>query len=240
MNAITDNPYRHVWRTLGRALPRPQAILCVSAHWLTHGTFVTVTERPKTIHDFYGFPQELFAQRYPAPGALNFARLTMEAVTSTTVQPNAEWGLDHGAWSVLQSLYPDANVPVFQLSIDFDQPPQYHLELARELASLRERGVLILDSGNVVHNLRTVRPGAQTPDWALEFDTFVKERIEEENLVALAGYEQLSTARMAVPTNDHYLPMLYAAAVRRPKDNLSFFTEEFDMGSLSMRSFLLG
>ena len=241
MNAITDNIYRKGWADIAQKLPVPKAILCISAHWLTKGTFVTMAENPKTIHDFGGFPQELFEQQYPAPGAVEFAELTSETVKSKNVLPDFDWGLDHGAWSVLMNMYPKADIPVYQMSIDFGKPMQYHFELANELSFLRKKGVLIIGSGNVVHNLRMAKWTGDTKpyDWAIVFDHVVKISIEENNPENLISYEKLgSIANLAHPTNDHYIPLIYALGLRDKKDDFLFFNDSFDMGSMSMRSVL--
>ncbi len=241
MNAITDNIYRKGWADIAQKLPVPKAILCISAHWLTKGTFVTMAENPKTIHDFGGFPQELFEQQYPAPGAVEFAELTSETVKSNNVLSDFDWGLDHGAWSVLMNMYPKADIPVYQMSIDFGKPMQYHFELAKELSFLRKKGVLIIGSGNVVHNLRIAKWTVDTKpyDWAIEFDNVVKTSIEENNPENLISYEKLgSIANLAHPTNDHYIPLIYALGLRDKKDDFLFFNDSFDMGSMSMRSVL--
>jgi 4,5-DOPA dioxygenase extradiol len=240
MLSITENTFRRAWEDLGRHLPHPSAILCISAHWLTRGTFVTMAEQPRTIHDFGGFPQELYDQQYPAPGAVDYARMTIAGVPSLTIHEDFSWGLDHGAWCVLKPMFPDATIPVFQLSLDPRQPAAYHYELARQLAFLRQRGVLIVGSGNIVHNLRMLAMDGNVYDWAMEFDTIVKERLEAHDDQALIAYEQFGqAARLAVPTNDHYLPLLYTLGLRDPQDSLTFFNDQFDLGSLSMRSVLL-
>jgi 4,5-DOPA dioxygenase extradiol len=241
MNAIEDNSYSRVWAEIGANLPRPQAILCVSAHWMTRGdTLAHVGRKPKTIHDFGGFPRELYRQQYPAPGAPDVAEATIALVRSTHLQPDAEWGLDHGAWSVLIRMFPDADVPVFQLSLDLGRNPQAHLDLARELKPLRERGVLIIGSGNLVHNLGALNPGGAPYDWAQAFDATMKARIEAGDAAGVAGaLDSSRTARLSHPTAEHFLPVLYPLGVADPADKLSFFSESFDLGSISMRSFLL-
>jgi len=240
MLAITDNIFRRAWEDLGKNLPHPKAILCISAHWLTRGTFVTMADPPRTIHDFGGFPQELYNQQYPAPGAVDYARMTIAEVKTVSIHEDYEWGLDHGAWCVLKPMFPDANIPIFQLSLDFHQSAAYHYDLARQLAFLRSRGVLIVCSGNVVHNLRMLQMDGSVYDWAVEFDTIIKERMEAHDDQALIDYQQFGQiARLAVPTNDHYLPLLYTLGLRDPQDSLSFFNAQFDLGSLSMRSVLL-
>ena len=240
MNAIEKNEYHNKWIELGKSLPKPKAILVVSAHWLTKGTKVTAMEQPKTIHDFGGFPDELFAQQYPVKGSPEFAKETQSLITKTKVQSDFEWGLDHGTWSVLLPMYPDAGIPVFQLSIDYSQPPQFHYELAKELAKLREKGVLIIGSGNIVHNLGMIDWTGKAYDWAIEFDATIKKLIDERNHSAIINYDKLgSIAKLAIPTNDHYLPLLYALALQEKNENISYFNEKCEMGSVSMRSLII-
>lgn len=240
MNAIEETPYSRSWAELGRNLPRPQAILVVSAHWMTRGsTLVDVSKMPKTIHDFYGFPQELYDQQYPAPGAPEVAKEVMSLLASHHVEGDDTWGLDHGAWCVLKFLYPEADVPVFQLSIDMTQDLPHHVEIGKALKDLRDRGVLILGSGNVVHNLRRMRYGADPYDWALEFDTTFADRLAERDLGALSNTEGLgSLLRMAHPTVDHYLPALTIAGAANDNDTLIFMNDTIDIASVSMRSFV--
>ena len=241
MNAIEHNEYHNSWIELGKSIQRPQAILTISAHWLTRDTRVTAMERPKTIHDFGGFPKELFAQQYPAPGAPDFAELTKKLLTKTSVQSDYEWGLDHGTWSFLAPMYPNADIPVFQLSLDYYKPLQYHYELARELAELRSKGVMIIGSGNIVHNLRMLNFSGQSYDWALEFDQKMKEFIQNQNHQGIIQYERLgSIAKLSVPTVDHYLPLIYTMALQEKNEQALFFNEKTDMGSVSMRSFRIG
>jgi len=239
MYAISDNKYSKVWREMGKRLVRPKAILCVSAHWLTKGTYVTMMENPKTIHDFYGFPDELFQVEYPAEGAKEFAGETIEKVKKVIVKEDYEWGLDHGAWSVLMNMYPEANIPVYQMSIDFGKPAAYHYELGKSLSFLRRRGVLIIASGNIVHNLRRVKweENARPFDWAMEFDEIVKKNIEEDKPQVLVDYEKFGeSAKLSIPTNDHYLPLMYTLGLREKDDEMEFFNDTVDMGSMSMRS----
>lgn len=240
MNAIEKNEYNTSWNALGKNLPKPKAILCVSAHWLTSGTKVTAMEQPKTIHDFGGFPDELFAQQYPAKGSPEFAKETQALITKTKVQSDFEWGLDHGTWSVLLPMFPQADIPVYQLSIDYSKPPQYHYELAKELAELRKRGVLIVGSGNIVHNLRMIDWNGKAFDWAIEFDEKIKKYIDEKNHNDIINYEKLGQlAQLAVPTNDHYLPLLYSLALQDKKDSVQYFNDKCEMGSISMRSLII-
>lgn len=241
MYAISENKYKAAWEAMGKTLPRPKAVLCISAHWLTNGTSVAVTAQPKTIHDFGGFPQELFNVQYPAPGAPDYAKMAASAIQSVKVHEDVEWGLDHGAWSVLRNMYPNADVPVFQMSIDYGKSPRYHFNLAKELAVLRNKGVLIISSGNVVHNLGMIQwdGNSQPYDWAIEFDELVKKSIVDDHPDPLIEYQKLGKiATMAHPTNDHYLPLMYTLGLRDAKDQFSFFNDTLDMGSLSMRSVL--
>ncbi len=240
MNAIEDNEFSKAWFELGKQLPKPKAILCISAHWLTKGTKVTAMEQPRTIHDFGGFPPELFAQQYPAKGASQFAKETQQLVSSTAVQSDFEWGLDHGTWSVLLPMYPKADIPVYQLSIDYTQPPQYHYNLAKELKMLRQKGVLIIGSGNIVHNLGMLDFSGKTFDWAIEFDEKIKQLITAKNHAPIINYNSLGkAAQYAVPTNDHYLPLLYTLALQEPKEEVTYFNEKTQMGAVSMRSLII-
>lgn len=239
MNAISDNAYSRGWAETGAALPQPAAILCVSAHWMTPGTtLVQVSERPETIHDFSGFPSALHAQQYPAPGAPALAGQTAELLARHHARTSAEWGLDHGAWSVLMRMFPQADVPVYQLSLDLSRPMREHFGLARDLRALRDQGVLIVGSGNMVHNLPAMRPGGAPYDWAVEFDRLTAEAIAERRFgaVAEAGGPLM---RAAHPTVEHFLPLLYTLGVAEEDDDVSFFNEGIDLGSVSMRSVLL-
>lgn len=238
MNAIEDNAWSRTWRSLGERLPTPRAILCVSAHWTTRGaTLVHVGARPRTIHDFGGFPPLLHAQRYPAPGAPEVAAQTIDLVRSTRLAPDTAWGLDHGAWSVLVHLFPRADVPVFQLSLDLDRSAQAHFDLARELEPLRRHGVLVVASGNLVHNLRALAPGAPPYDWAETFDARMTEAIERRDFRAVVDADRLgAVARAAHPTPEHFLPLLYALGVAGAADELHWFNAGFDLASISMRS----
>ena len=238
MNAVEDNAFSRAWEETGRALPRPKAILCVSAHWETAGPAVTAMERPKTIHDFYGFPEALYRVAYPAPGSPELARRVAGLLGEDAVRMDTAWGLDHGAWSVLRRLFPHADVPVVQLSLDRGKPPAEHYETGRKLRPLRDEGVLMLGSGNVVHNLGAAVWKDAAFDWATEFDARVKEAILAGDHDALVDYGSLgSSARLAVPTEEHYLPMLYVLGAADPGEAVSFFTETVTLGSISMRSF---
>jgi 4,5-DOPA dioxygenase extradiol len=252
MNALPGNPYYASWRTLGDTLTsnmaRPQLILCISAHWLTEGWWLTAMSRPKTIHDFGGFPQELFDQQYPAPGDVAAAGAISQLVRQRGSLPLGldadQWGLDHGAWSVLKPMFPSADIPVIQLSMDYSRAPDDHYALAQQLKSLRDRGVLIVASGNIVHNLRQMQRGAaggQAYDWALEFDQTIGGYLQQGNLTALQHFQKLgSLANMAHPTHEHYLPLLYAAGAVDAKEPMRFFNTSFQGGSISMRSVVWG
>lgn len=240
MNAIEDNVYSRSWRKIGDSLPVPNAILCVSAHWMTRGTtLVNVTAKPETIHDFGGFPRQLFEQQYPAPGAPEFARATVELLRSSHAESSEEWGLDHGAWSVLMKMFPKANIPVYQLSLDLTKSPKDHFQLAQELKALREKGVLVIGSGNIVHNLMALRPGAKPYDWAEAFDSFIAEAIERRDFGAIANATSLgNVTKLAHPTLEHFLPLIYTLGVADAKEQLTSFNASFDMASISMRSFM--
>jgi 4,5-DOPA dioxygenase extradiol len=241
MNAIEDNRWSRGWAEMGATLRRPDAILCVSAHWQTNGVMVTAMDKPKTIHDFYGFPDELATKQYPAPGAPALARKTRDIVHKAPIALDDGWGLDHGTWSVLAKMFPRADVPVFQLSLDGGQAPAWHYELARELRALREQGVLIIGSGNIVHNLRLLNRNTSAFDWATEFDMQVKALIDKGDHRGLADYAKLGrAAQLSVPTNEHYLPLLYALAVKNDTDTVKYFNEGMTMGSISMRSLVIG
>jgi 4,5-DOPA dioxygenase extradiol len=237
MNAIEDNEYSRAWTEVGKSLPQPNAILCISAHWETVGAQVTGMDKPKTIHDFGGFPRELFEFQYPAPGSIELAYLAKETVKGTPVAIDQNWGLDHGTWSVLCRMFPDANVPVVQLSLDRSQKPEYHYALGKELQTLRNKGVLIIGSGNIVHNLRTAvwREGAY--DWAIEFDEKIKDLVSDSNHDPIVHYQTLGrAAQLAIPTNEHYLPLLYVLSLQGKNEHVRFFADRVTMGSLSMRS----
>lgn len=240
MNVIEDNDYSRAWSDLGKSLPRPKAILVVSAHWMTKGTtLVDVSKMPRTIHDFYGFPQALFEQQYPAQGQPDLAREVVTLLKSHRSQEDDRWGLDHGAWAVLKFLYPAADVPVFQVSIDMSRGLSHQLEIGQTLSELRNRGVLILGSGNVVHNLRAMRRGGGPQDFALEFDGFFADRLTDRDFGALADAEGLGALLHAAhPTVDHYLPALTIAGASDMRDDLTFMTDAIDLGSVSMRSFI--
>jgi 4,5-DOPA dioxygenase extradiol len=241
MNALETNPVTDAWRALARALPRPRAVACVSAHWYLPGTRVTAMERPRTIHDFGGFPPELFAVQYPAPGDPALAARISEL---TGAAPDTQWGLDHGAWSVLRHLYPEADVPVVQVSLDDTEPPAFHFELGRRLRALRDEGVLVLGSGNLVHNLHAYAWGRRPVepfDWATRFEAFARERITAGEARPLVDYEALGRdALLSVPTPEHYLPLLAVLGARHDGEAASFPVEGIDGGSISMLAVRLG
>lgn len=246
MNGIEDNIFSKTWKQLGSAIPQPKAIIVISAHWLTEGTAVTAMENPKTIHDFGGFPPALYQVEYPAPGFPALAAETKKLITSTEVGLDHEWGLDHGTWSVIKHIYPEANIPVLQISIDYYQPAQYHYDLAKQLISLRKKGVLLVGSGNMVHNLGMVEfdkinePGFGF-DWAHELNTLFKNKISEGDHAALIHYEKLhAAAKLAVPTPDHYYPLIYILGLQEKNDTVEFFNDYAIGGSLTMTSVKIG
>ncbi|WP_343584489.1 4,5-DOPA dioxygenase extradiol [Flavobacterium sp.] len=242
MNAIEENQFVTGFRNLAKTLPQPNAILCVSAHWFTKGTKVTSMEMPRTIHDFGGFPQALFDVQYPAKGSPELAVETQKMLNPVTVELDEHWGLDHGAWSVIKHLYPNADVPVIQLSIDYTKSGQYHFELAQKLQALRYKGVLIIGSGNIVHNLRMVDfrnfdKDNYGYDWAIEAREIVNNYLLDGNFQPLIDFEKLNKAvQLAVPTPEHYLPLLYTLGLKDKKDELDLFNDKLLAGSLSMTS----
>ena len=246
MNAISENEFVQNWRSLGKSLPKPKAILCISAHWETRGTFVTAMPKPQTIHDFGGFPKALFDVQYPAPGSPEFAHETKRIVSKTEVGLDEKWGLDHGAWSVIKNIYPLADVPVFEMSLDYYQSTQFHYDLAKELFSLREKGVLIIGSGNIVHNLRMVAwDKIDEPeygfDWALQANDTIKRLILANKHKELINFSALGKeVQLAIPTPEHYLPLIYALALKEENESLSFFNDKAVMGSLTMTSVKIG
>lgn len=245
MNAIEENEFVAGFRKVGKEIPKPQAILVVSAHWETNGTFVTAMEKPRTIHDFGGFPRALFEVQYPAPGSPALAIETKSLIKKTEVGLDQSWGLDHGAWSVVKHLYPNADVPIIQMSLDYRQTPQYHFELAKELAALRKKGVLIIGSGNMVHNLGMVawdklsEPYAY--DWAAEASDKMKKYILNGDYKPLINYESQGKAfDLAIPSPDHFLPLLYTLALKGDNEKISLFNDKALAGSLTMTSVQIG
>jgi 4,5-DOPA dioxygenase extradiol len=234
MNALETNEFSAAWAAIGRAVPAPRAVLAISAHWYVRSTAVTAMAQPETIHDFGGFPPELYAVQYPAPGAPAVAQRVAELLAPTPVTLDSSWGLDHGTWSVLVHAYPAANVPVVQLSIDGTQPPTYHYELARRLRPLRDEGVLIVGSGNVVHNLARLRWDQDGPPhdaWAVHFNSYVRDALARGDHEALVHYERAGeSAKLAVPMPDHYLPLLYVAAQQHEAETVRFAVDRLMMG----------
>jgi 4,5-DOPA dioxygenase extradiol len=244
MNALEINDYSKGWARFGKDIPRPKAILSISAHWYVPGTSVSVTDAPKTIHDFGGFPPELYQVSYPAPGDPELARRVQNLLAPTTVARDAQRGLDHGTWSVLCHVYPKADVPVVQLSIDETQPPEYHYEIGRRLAPLRDEDILIMGSGNVVHNLNAYAwgcPGVKPHDWAVRFEKKVRALLLDAKDDSLINYEALGyDARLSAPSPDHYLPLLYVIALRRTGEQTIFPVEGIDGGAVSMLAVQIG
>lgn len=246
MNAIEENEFASGWREMGKNLPRPSAILCVSAHWQTKGTKVTAMEQPETIHDFGGFPRQLYEVQYPAPGSPELARATRDTVREKVVELDRAWGLDHGAWSVIRRMYPDAGIPVVELSLDYLMTPQQHYDLARGLAPLRRKGVMIIGSGNMVHNLGMVSwEHLNTPgyafDWALEAGDAMKGHILSGDHKPLISYGSQGRAwSLAIPTPEHYIPLLYSLALREHDEPVELFNDKPIAGSLTMTSVRIG
>lgn len=244
MNALARNEYTAAWAQIGVETPRPKAVLCVSAHWYVPQTGVTVSTAPRTIHDFGGFPRELYQVQYPAPGSPELARQIQTLLAPLPVRLDESWGLDHGAWSVLTHLYPTADVPVVQLSIDATQPPTFHYEIGRRIASLRDEGVLVMGSGNLVHNLRMLDWSGNTSgayDWAARFEEQAREMIQAGEHAPLLAYEKLGPdARLSIPTPDHFLPLMHILGARQNNDHVSFPVEGADGGSISMLAVRLG
>jgi 4,5-DOPA dioxygenase extradiol len=243
MNAIQPNRYADAWRRIGAALPRPKAILSVSAHWYTRGTAVTSMAAPRTIHDFHGFPQPLYEVQYPAPGDPALAARVGSLAAPVDAQLDGSWGLDHGTWQVLMHAFPGADVPVVQLSIDGTRAGSFHYELGRRLAPLRDEGVLVIGSGNVVHNLRLMQRSADAPpfDWAVRFSDRVRALLVARDHPPLVDYASLGEdARLSIPTPDHYLPLLYCIALQTGDDELEFPVDGIDIGSVGMLSLVIG
>ena len=245
MNAIEENEFVTGFRNVAKSIPKPNAILCISAHWETKGTYVTSMPNPRTIHDFGGFPKELFAVQYPAPGSPDLAKTTKSLITKTQVVLDDQWGLDHGAWSVIKHLYPKADVPIIQMSIDYSQNATYHYELARQLKSLREKGILIIGSGNMVHNLRMVEWRRMNEsfgfDWAIEASERMKKLILEGDHQPLINFRAQGKAfDLAIPTPEHYLPLIYSLALQDKNEGIKLFNDKAQAGSLTMTSVKIG
>jgi 4,5-DOPA dioxygenase extradiol len=245
MNGIEDNEFSIRWKNVAKEIPTPAAVLVISAHWFSKGTRITAMDFPETIHDFGGFPQALFDVQYPAPGNPALAKETASLLHSAHVELDHDWGLDHGAWTIIRHMYPEAKIPVLQLSIDYTKGPQYHFDLAKELYDLRKKGVLIIGSGNMVHNLRMVSwEKINTPgygfDWALQMNDTFKQLISDSDYKPLINYESLGAeARLAIPTPEHYLPLLYSLGLKGNNDHVSFFNDKAVAGSLTMTSVLI-
>jgi 4,5-DOPA dioxygenase extradiol len=244
MNALQENDWTRGWAALGGSIPKPHAVLCISAHWYLPATMVTAMDAPRTIHDFGGFPRELFQVQYPASGDPELGRRVKALLAPLPVTLDSSWGLDHGAWSVLRHVYPDADVPVVQLSIDERQPADFHFEIAKRLSPLRDERVLIIGSGNLVHNLHTYAWGRHMPeayDWAVRFETTARELMNAGNFASLINYESLGRdALLSIPTPDHYLPLLYVLATKQDDEAVSFPVEGVDGGSVSMLTVRIG
>lgn len=242
MNGIENNAFSQEWKKKAESMPIPKAIICISAHWLTRGTFITAMDHPKTIHDFGGFPDELYKVEYNAPGDLELAKETSALIKKTQVKLDHDWGLDHGTWTVVRHMYPQANIPVLQLSIDYYQPAQYHYELAKELSALRKKGILIIGSGNMVHNLGMLSfdkgfINEYGYDWAIEMNQIFKQKILDQDHNALIKYESLNAAsKLAIPSPDHYLPLIYTLGLQNKQDKISFFNDVALAGSITMTS----
>ncbi|MDP4665330.1 MAG: 4,5-DOPA dioxygenase extradiol [Flavobacteriaceae bacterium] len=239
---LDDNKYSNAWKKIGQTVPRPNAILSISAHWLTPGkTLVTASQNPKTIHDFGRIDDRLFEMQYPAPGDPNLAQEIIQTISKVSVGLDHDWGFDHGTWCVLHHMFPDADIPVLQFSIDYKQGAAYHFELASQLSFLRKKGVLIIGSGNIVHNLRQLKfPETASYDWAIEFDETAKGLMDKGDFKSLLNYEKLGrAAQLSIPTPDHYFPLIYALGLKSGKDNISYPIEGISYGSTSMRSVLI-
>lgn len=244
MNAVLENSYTEAWRLIGKQTPRPKAVLSISAHWFVPGTGVTISTAPRTIHDFGGFPRELYQVQYPAPGDPDLARRVQEMLAPLPVSLDDSWGLDHGTWSVLRHVYPDADIPVVQISIDETRPASFHFEIGRKLAPLRAEGILILGSGNLVHNLHAYAWGRYMPDpydWAVKFEIETRQMMLAGEFKPLIEYERLGRdALLSIPTPDHYLPLLYVIATQQQGEGIIFPVEGVDGGSISMLSVKVG
>lgn len=247
MNAIEDNEFSRKWKGLGKTLPKPEAIVCVSAHWETEGSMATAMDYPKTIHDFGGFPQELYTQQYPAPGSSTLAETIKEQIKSFQIEKDYQWGLDHGAWCFLKHMYPEADIPVVELSIDYSKNMQYHYNLGKELSFLRRMGILVVGSGNMVHNLWLARPGKNgfndsfSYDWAERLNRIMKERILAGDHLSMVNYHSLSKdVESGIPSQEHYIPLIYTLALQEKGETVEIFNDKIVAGSLSMTSLIIG
>ncbi len=244
LNAIEDNAFTQALKKLKSNCSNPKSILCISAHWMTEGTWITHMSNPKTIHDFYGFPETLFSIQYPAPGCPELAEQVAKKVLYQEAHLDDEmWGLDHGTWSVLRHVFPNANIPTVQLSLHMEKPPEYHFNLGKRLAALRDQGVLIIGSGNIVHNLKLLKweSNPKPYDWATEFDGWIKESILAGNVDEIINsFSKTESGRLSVPTIEHYLPLLYVLGASDENDELRFEYEEIQNGSISMRTMSFG
>jgi 4,5-DOPA dioxygenase extradiol len=240
-NAIEDNEFTGAWIENIKSIPVPEGIVCISAHWKTDGTFVTITEKPETIYDFHGFPEPLYHIKYPAPGSPEIADLISKNIKKVQVLPDNKRGLDHGAWAILCKMFPEANIPVIQVSLDCKKEPDFHYELAKELKFLREKGILIIGSGNIVHNLKDMIWGDRAYEWAIAFDENIKELILSLDHKSIINYERIGrSADLSVPTAEHFLPLIYILALQDKDDKIGFFAERVTLGSISMTSLKIG
>ena len=241
MNALEKNVFSDTWRILGETIPRPSAVISISAHWVTAGTHVTTAKKPETIHDFYGFPDELSEFSYPAPGSPELAEQIIARLKSVNAKADLKWGLDHGTWSVLARMYPKADIPVVQISLDHSKTPEWHFNTASLLRQFRNENILIVGSGNIVHNLRTAEWKDVAFDWAVDFDTSIKDAIRRNDFESVTGYKKYGEpAAQSVPTDEHFLPLLYILGLKENDDQVSFFCEKVTMGSLSMTGVMIG
>ena len=246
MNGIEINEFSQSWIDIAASMPRPKMVLCISAHWLTRGSYVTAMKQPPTIHDFGGFPQELYEVEYPAPGSLYYAEEVKKTITSTALGLDHDWGLDHGCWTIVRHMYPDASIPVLQLSIDYSKEAAYHYQLAGQLASLRKKGVLIIGSGNIVHNLSKISFGKDNNphfgfDWALQANEEIKGYIVDNNHEALIDYKTKGRHwDLAIPSPDHYFPLMYSLGLKNKADKIEIFNDKAELGSLTMTSVRVG
>lgn len=247
MNAIENNEFSVKWQELGKTLPKPKAVLCISAHWETDESLVTAMKNPKTIHDFGGFPEELYMQQYPASGSPTLVDAILERIKMFKIGKDYQWGLDHGSWCFLKHMYPDADIPVIQLSINYTQDMQYHYDMGKELAFLRQMGVLVVGSGNMVHNLRLARASEKgfnyrfSYDWAEELNLIMKDRILSGDHSSLINYSRLSKdVNLGIPSQEHYIPLIYTLALQQKGESIELFNDKIVAGSLSMTSLIIG